>query len=267
MKLIFEKSKPGTRGYAYPKSDVPGGDPSSLFSPGFLRIREARLPEMGENEVVRHFTELSRRNFGIDLGFYPLGSCTMKYNPRINEKTAGLGGFMDLHPLQPDEHAQGTLEVMYTLIKSLCEVTGMAWGTLAPFAGAHGEFTGMKLFKAYFKSRGEHRRTRILIPDSAHGTNPASAHIAGFEVVEIKSDARGLVDPEAVREHCDESLAGIMMTNPNTLGLFEEEILEIAGMVHAAGGLLYYDGANMNAIMGKVMPGKMGFDCVHFESA
>ncbi|MBI9103161.1 MAG: aminomethyl-transferring glycine dehydrogenase subunit GcvPB [Spirochaetales bacterium] len=264
-RLIFEKSRPGTVGYRYPNCDVPYCDSKELFKQNLIRREPARLPEMGENEVIRHFTELSRRNFGIDLGFYPLGSCTMKYNPRINEKSAGLDGFNALHPLQPDEQSQGTLEMMYDLIASLSEVTGMKWGTLAPFAGAHGEFTGMKLFKAYFRARGEMGRTKILMPDSAHGTNPASAHIAGFDIVEIKSDSRGHVDPSVVREYCDETLAGIMMTNPNTLGIFEKEIMEIAGMIHEAGGLLYYDGANMNAIMGKVMPGKMGFDCVHLN--
>ncbi len=264
-RLIFEKSRPGTPGYRFPDCDVPLLNPEELFPRTLLRRSPAALPELGENDVIRHYTELSKRNFGIDLGFYPLGSCTMKYNPRVNEKTAALAGFNNLHPLQNDEDTQGTLELMYTLLDRLSRITGMKWGSLAPFAGAHGEFTGMKLFKAYFKNRGEAGRTRLLIPDSAHGTNPASAHIAGFEVVEIKSDSRGLVDLEEVKKHCDENLAGIMMTNPNTLGLFEREIKDIAEAVHKAGGLLYYDGANMNAIMGKVKPGKMGFDCIHLN--
>jgi len=263
--LIFEKSRPGSPGYRLPRWDLPVPPAAQLYDPALLRENPPRLPELGENEVIRHYTGLSRRNFGIDLGFYPLGSCTMKYNPRINEKTAGLPGFTEVHPLQPDGQVQGTLEALHTLLELLCRITGTAWGTLAPFAGAHGEFVGMKIFKAYFRSRGEPERTRILIPDSAHGTNPASAHIAGFEVVELKSDSRGLTDPAEVEKYCDGNLAGIMMTNPNTLGLFEKEIGTIADMVHRAGGLLYYDGANMNAILGKVKPGKMGFDCVHLN--
>lgn len=262
--VIFEKSRPGAPGYRFPEIDIPetdfGGD-----ARGLLRKEPLPLPELSELEVIRHFTELSRRNFGIELGFYPLGSCTMKYNPRMNEAAAALPELAELHPLQPDDTAQGTLEILYRLLQGLCRITGMSWGTLAPYAGAQGEFTGMKLFKAYFSSRGETGRTRILIPDSAHGTNPASAHLAGFEVVEIESDSRGLVDKEEVRRYCDDSLAGIMMTNPNTLGLFEEEIEDIAAMIHQAGGLLYYDGANFNAIMGKVRPGEMGFDCVHLN--
>jgi glycine dehydrogenase subunit 2 len=263
--LIFERSKSGRRGYRLPEADVPAREPASLVAPHLLREQQPRLPELSEVELIRHFTALSRRNYGVDLGFYPLGSCTMKYNPKINEQVAALEGFSRLHPLQPEETAQGTLGLMYELLRALSELTGMSWGTLQPFAGAHGEFTGMKLFKACFQKRGQPGRTRILVPDSAHGTNPASAHLAGFEVVEIRSDSRGLVSLDSVKGHLDETLAGIMMTNPNTLGLFEEDILEISEAIHRAGGLLYYDGANLNAIVGKVRPGDMGFDVVHLN--
>jgi glycine dehydrogenase subunit 2 len=263
--LIFELSKPGRRAYRLPDLDVPSVDLNTLLEPGLLRPEVAELPEVNEVEVIRHYTSLSRRNYGVDLGFYPLGSCTMKYNPKINEQAANLAGFYRLHPLQPESSAQGMLALMYELLQALSEITGMAWGTLQPFAGAHGEFAGMKLFKACFEKRGEQGRTKVLVPDSAHGTNPASAHLAGFEVVEIRSDTRGLVSLESIKEHLDDSLAGIMMTNPNTLGLFEEDILEISEAVHQAGGLLYYDGANLNAIVGKVRPGDMGFDVVHLN--
>jgi glycine dehydrogenase subunit 2 len=263
--LIFELSKTGRRGYRLPDLDVPAGEPSSLVDPRLLREQEPGLPEVSEVDVIRHYTALSRRNYGVDLGFYPLGSCTMKYNPKINEQVAAFEGFQHLHPLQPESSAQGTLALMHELLGVLSEVTGMSWGTLQPFAGAHGEFTGMKLFKACFEKRGETGRTRVLVPDSAHGTNPASAHLAGFEVVEIHSDSRGLVSLESMKDHLDETLAGIMMTNPNTLGLFEEDILEISGAIHDVGGLLYYDGANLNAIVGKVRPGDMGFDVVHLN--
>ncbi len=263
--LIFELSKQGRRGYRLPDLDVPHRKLASLVEPHLLREQEPGLPEVSEVEVIRHYTALSRRNYGVDLGFYPLGSCTMKYNPKINEQVAAFESFVHLHPLQPEESAQGILALMHELLVGLCEVTGMSWGTLQPFAGAHGEFTGMKLFKACFEKRGETGRTKVLVPDSAHGTNPASAHLAGFEVVEIRSDSRGLVSLESVKDHLDQSLAGIMMTNPNTLGLFEEDILEISKAIHDAGGLLYYDGANLNAIVGKVRPGAMGFDVVHLN--
>jgi glycine dehydrogenase subunit 2 len=245
--------------------DVPRQELAFLVEPHLLREQEPGLPEVSEVEVIRHYTALSRRNYGVDLGFYPLGSCTMKYNPKINEQVAAFESFVHLHPLQPEESAQGILALMHELLVGLCEVTGMSWGTLQPFAGAQGEFTGMKLFKACFEKRGETGRTKVLVPDSAHGTNPASAHLAGFEVVEIRSDSRGLVSLESVKDHLDQSLAGIMMTNPNTLGLFEEDILEISKAIHDAGGLLYYDGANLNAIVGKVRPGDMGFDVVHLN--
>jgi glycine dehydrogenase subunit 2 len=263
--LVFELSRPGRTGYRLPPLEVPARPSVELLPQQLLRRDPPELPELSEVEVVRHYTNLSRRNYGVDLGFYPLGSCTMKYNPKINEAVAAFEGFQRLHPLQPENTAQGTLRLMFELLEALGEVTGMQWGTLQPFAGAHGEFAGMKLFKAYFASRGETGRTRILVPDSAHGTNPASAHLAGFEVVEVRSDQRGLVSLDSIREHLDDHLAGIMMTNPNTLGLFERDILQIARAVHEAGGLLYYDGANLNAIVGKVRPGDMGFDVVHLN--
>jgi glycine dehydrogenase subunit 2 len=263
--LIFELSRRGRRGYRLPALDVPARPADELLEERYLRRRPAEIPELSEVEVVRHYTNLSRRNYGVDLGFYPLGSCTMKYNPRLNEQVAALEGFSGLHPLQPEGSVQGILALMHGLLRMLSTITGMRWGTLQPFAGAHGEFTGMKLFKAYFEKRGERGRTRILVPDSAHGTNPASAHLCGFEVVELRSDSRGLLSPKSLGEHLDERLAGIMLTNPNTLGLFERDILPIARAVHGAGGLLYYDGANLNAIVGKVRPGDMGFDVVHLN--
>jgi glycine dehydrogenase subunit 2 len=263
--LIFERSRPGRVGYAYPALDVPERPAGELLDPRLLRSTPAPLPEVSEVDVVRHYVNLSRRNYGVDLGFYPLGSCTMKYNPKLNEEVAGLAGFRLLHPLQPERTAQGTLELMHDLLSLLCEVTGMSWGTLQPFAGAHGEFTGLKLFRACFDHRGEPGRRKVLVPDSAHGTNPASARLTGFQVVELKSDSRGLLSAESLRPHLDGSLAGIMLTNPNTLGLFERDIGPIAKLVHEAGGLLYYDGANLNAIVGRVRPGDMGFDVVHLN--
>jgi len=264
-KLIFEKSRSGRRGFTFDPEPMPGYEGLEGIDSSLLRSEAPRLPEISELDLTRHFTNLSRINFGVDVGFYPLGSCTMKYNPKVNEVAASLPGFTNLHPLQSQEDAQGSLELLQSLKEGLCEVTGMVDGTLSPFAGAQGEFAGMKLFKAYFRDRGEVKRTRILVPDSSHGTNPASAHIAGFDVVELPSNDEGLIDPKVVAQYCDDNLAGIMMTNPNTLGLFEKDILEIAGMVHKAGGLLYYDGANFNAIMGRAKPGIMGFDCVHLN--
>ncbi len=266
-RLIFEKSVPGRIGYQLPPLDVPE---QPLFEAGesaarYLRRDEPGLPEVSEVDVVRHYTNLSQRNYGVDLGFYPLGSCTMKYNPKLNEDVAALEGFQLLHPLQSEKTTQGILELLHETLVMLSELTGMKWGTLQPFAGAHGEFTGMKLFRAYFDQRGETKRRKILIPDSAHGTNPASAHISGFEVQEICSASNGNVSLDCLKEHLNDELAGIMLTNPNTLGLFEQDILTIAELVHEAGGLLYYDGANMNAIMGKTRPGDMGFDVVHLN--
>ena len=264
-KLIFERSRSGRIGYKLPSLDVPERNLPELFPPILLREESAPLPEVSEPEVVRHFTKLSHRNHAIDLGFYPLGSCTMKYNPKVNEQIASFPGFCDLHPLQPASSTQGMLELLYRTIELLCEITGMADGTLQPFAGAHGEFAGMKIFKKYFRDRGETNRRVVLVPDSAHGTNPASAHIAGFDVKEIKSTSGGIVDVESISPYLDEELAGIMLTNPNTLGLFERYVVELAQAVHQAGGLLYYDGANMNAIVGTARPGDMGFDVVHLN--
>ncbi len=264
-KLIFELNSDGRTGYRFPGLDVPEVPVDTLVNKELLRSKAAFLPQVSEVDVIRHYTELASKSFGVDEGFYPLGSCTMKYNPKINEDVASFQGFADIHPLQPEETVQGTLELLYKTIESLCEITGMKWGTLQPFAGAHGEYTGMKLFKAYFKKRGETKRRKVLVPTSAHGTNPASSHIAGFDVEEVQADERGLVSVQSLKEHLSDEVAGIMLTNPNTLGLFEKDIVEIARLVHEAGGLLYYDGANMNAIMGKVRPGDMGFDVIHLN--
>ncbi len=261
--LIFELSREGRRGYRFPVSDVPTVD--TKLPETLMRKEMPSLPEVSENEVVRHFTALAQKSFGVDYGFYPLGSCTMKYNPRVNEQTASLPGFTTMHPLQPEHAVQGTLELMYNLTKYLSAITGMEWGSLQPFAGAHGEYTALKLFRRYFENRGEDQRKVILVPTSAHGTNPASAHIAGFSIQDIPADHRGLVDIEALEPYLNHELAGIMLTNPNTLGLFERDIALIAERVHKAGGLLYYDGANLNAIMGKSRPGDMGFDVIHLN--
>ncbi|HPC37682.1 MAG TPA: aminomethyl-transferring glycine dehydrogenase subunit GcvPB [Exilispira sp.] len=263
-KLLNEISKPSRVAYIIPKTNIPQIDLNKIYPKNLLSENERNIPELSEVDVIRHFTELSKKNFGVDLGFYPLGSCTMKYNPKINEETSKLEGFTNIHPLQDIDTIQGILELQYKLLQSLAEITGMKWGTLQPFAGAHGEFVGMKIFKAYFEAKGE-KRTKILVPDSAHGTNPASAHIAGFEVVEIKSDDKGLVSIDEVKKHVGPDLAGLMLTNPNTLGLFEKNIIEIAKIIHDVGGLLYYDGANFNAILGKVRPGDMNFDVVHLN--
>ncbi len=261
--LLFERSREGRVGYRFPPPDT--GVAGAVLPESLRRKAPIGLPALSEVEVVRHYVNLSRRSYGVDLGFYPLGSCTMKYNPKIEEQVARLPGFTAVHPLQPEEGLQGILALLHELTARLCRITGMDWGTLQPFAGAHGEFTGMKLFRAYFAKRGEQGRTKILVPDSAHGTNPASAHLAGFEVVELRSSSAGVVSLDEIAPHLDERLAGIMLTNPNTLGLFEPDILEISRRVHAAGGLLYYDGANLNAVMGKARPGDMGFDVVHLN--
>lgn len=263
--LIFEKSKQGRRGYLLPAIDVPEMPLDSMISQNLLRAELLPIPEIPEVEVVRHYVGLSHRNYSVDTGFYPLGSCTMKYNPKINEEVAKLSGFLKLHPFQSEQTAQGILKLMYELTWCLSEITGMAWGSLQPYAGAHGEFTGMKMFRGYFKKKNEMKRDVIIVPDSAHGTNPASAHIAGFRVVEISSDRRGMIAADALRPHLGETLAGIMLTNPNTLGLFEEDIKSVANLIHRAGGLLYYDGANLNPILGKCRPGDMGFDVVHLN--
>ncbi|MGG4142369.1 aminomethyl-transferring glycine dehydrogenase subunit GcvPB [Paenibacillus algorifonticola] len=262
--LIFELSKPGRIAYSLPECDVPALAASELLPAELLRRQPAELPEVFEVDVIRHYTELSRRNFGVDNGFYPLGSCTMKYNPKINEDTARFPGFAKIHPYQPEESIQGALELLYTLQSDLAALTGMDQVTLQPAAGAHGEWTGLMLIRAYHESRGE-ARTKVIVPDSSHGTNPASATVAGFDTVTIKSDARGMVDLDALRAAVGADTAALMLTNPSTLGLFEAQIVEIAAIVHAAGGLLYYDGANSNAIMGIARPGDMGFDVVHLN--
>lgn len=262
--LIFELSKPGRVAYSLPECDVPEIDATSLIPEGLLRGKPAELPEVYEVDVIRHYTELSRRNFGIDNGFYPLGSCTMKYNPKINEDVARFAGFAKIHPYQPEESIQGALELLYTLQNDLAALTGMDQVTLQPAAGAHGEWTGLMLIRAYHESRGE-KRTKVIVPDSSHGTNPASATVAGYDTITIKSNERGMVDLEALRAVVGDDTAALMLTNPSTLGLFEEQIVEIAEIVHEAGGLLYYDGANSNAIMGITRPGDMGFDVVHLN--
>ena len=259
MKTIFEKSN-GVNGIEFGECRLEGCIPESL-----LRKNSIGLPQLSELEVMRHYKELSDRNFCIEKGFYPLGSCTMKYNPKVNELLASLEGFTNLHPLQSDEDSQGALELMYNLQEKLKYITGMDAVTLQPAAGAHGELTGMMVIKKYFETQGETNRTKVIIPDSAHGTNPASAKMCGFDIVEVKSNERGQVDVEALKTLLDENVAAIMMTNPNTLGIFEEQVLEISDLMHKNGSLLYYDGANFNAIMGWTNPALMGFDVVHLN--
>jgi glycine dehydrogenase subunit 2 len=258
---ILDRSVAGRRAWSLPTLDVP----EVSIAAEHARDGRPALPEVGEVDVVRHYTGLAQMNYGLDTGMYPLGSCTMKYNPKVAESVAALPGFQRLHPLQPDTTAQGVLEVLWRLEHALCEITGMARATLQPPAGACGEMTGLLLMRAYHEDHGDPRR-RVIIPDSAHGTNPASVRLAGFEAVPVRSDARGLVDVGALAKLVDESVAGLMLTNPNTLGLFEEEIEEIAATIHGAGGLLYYDGANLNAILGRCRPGDMGFDIVHINT-
>lgn len=264
-KLIFELSRPGRKAYNLPENDVEDIAIDELIPAEYLNNDELNLPEVSEVDIIRHYTNLSNKNFGVDTGFYPLGSCTMKYNPKINEDMANLDGFKNLHPYQPEETVQGALKLMYELDKALCEVAGMDKMTLQPAAGAHGELTGLTLIKAYHENKGDTKRTKIIVPDSAHGTNPASAVMAGFDTIEIKSTKEGLVDIESLKAALSDEVAGLMLTNPNTLGLFEREIKEIADLVHEAGGLLYYDGANANAILRQARPGDMGFDVVHFN--
>ena len=258
---LEELSRPGRRSSTLPVLDLP-----EASIPGEHRRKQAaRLPEVGERDLVRHYTRLAQRNYGVDTGFYPLGSCSMKYNPKVSETIASLPGFARLHPHQPEETVQGALELLWRLERALCEVTGMSRATFQPAAGASGELTGLLLMRAFHEKNGDPRR-RIVIPDSAHGTNPASVRMAGYEVATVPSDARGLVDLSALEKLVDEDVAGLMITNPNTLGLFEEDILEIARTMHEIGGLLYYDGANLNAILGRVRPGDMGFDIVHMNT-
>lgn len=261
--LVFEKSVAGRGSWSVPAADVPEIDLSDLIPPEYLRD-DLSLPELTEGALMRHYLRLSRKNYCVDTGFYPLGSCTMKYNPRLGEDVARLHGFTGLHPLLPDRMVQGMLQLLGEMQDILCQVTGMDGVSFQPVAGAQGEFAGLLIMRSWHKSRGENR-TRLVIPDSSHGTNPASSAMAGFEMVKIPSDSRGLVDLDALKGVADENLAGLMLTNPNTLGLFEEEILEIARIVHDCGGLLYYDGANLNAIMGMARPADMGFDVVHLN--
>ena len=261
MKLIFEKSVPGRRCTILPACDV-----ESVSLPDSLRREEKpALPEMSETDISRHYTELCKQVHGVNCGFYPLGSCTMKYNPRIDEEMAALPGFAGVHPLSPAQDRKGMQQVLDTAAEYLCEITGMDDMTFQPAAGAHGEFTGVLLIKQYHDARGDKKRTKIIVPDSAHGTNPATAAMCGFDVVNIASGPDGCVDLDALRTALGEDTAGLMLTNPNTVGIFDKNILEITRLVHEAGGLCYYDGANLNAVMGVVRPGDMGFDCIHMN--
>lgn len=259
MKLIFEKGTPGRHCHLLPDCDVP------VHQIGVGRKEKLNLPELSENDISRHYTGLAGRAHGVNNGFYPLGSCTMKYNPKVNEEAASLEGFAGIHPLQPEHTVRGALRVFDLAEQYLCEITGMDAMTFQPAAGAHGEFTGLLLIKAYHHSRGDEKRTKIIVPDSAHGTNPASATMAGYSVVSIPSREDGCVDLDKLKEAVGEDTAGLMLTNPNTVGLFDKNILEITRIVHDGGGLCYYDGANLNAVMGVVRPGDMGFDCIHLN--
>ncbi len=263
--LVFELSKEGRVGYSLSKVDVPEVELSTILPSEFIRTEEAELPELSELDIMRHYTALSRRNHGVDSGFYPLGSCTMKYNPKVNENVARFPGFANIHPLQDEKTVQGALGLMYDLQQHLIKITGMAEVTLQPAAGAHGEWTALMMIRAFHEANGETGRTKVIVPDSAHGTNPASANVAGFDIVTVKSDENGLVDLEDLRKVVGPDTAALMLTNPNTLGLFEEHILEIAEIIHGVGGKVYYDGANLNAVMSKARPGDMGFDCVHLN--
>lgn len=264
-KLIFELSHKGRKAYRLPPLDVEDVKLEDIIPEEYLSDDELDFPELSEVDVIRHYTNLSTKNYGVDAGFYPLGSCTMKYNPKINEDTASLDGFTNIHPYQSENCIQGSLQLMYELEKSLCEIAGMDRMTLQPAAGAHGEVTGVMIIKAYHENRGDFKRNKIIVPDSAHGTNPATAVMAGYSTVEIKSTEEGLVDLEALKAVLGDDIAGLMLTNPNTLGISDKNIKEITDLVHKAGGLLYYDGANANAILGHARPGDMGFDVVHFN--
>ncbi|MDR0138400.1 aminomethyl-transferring glycine dehydrogenase subunit GcvPB [Metabacillus idriensis] len=263
--LIFELTKPGRTGYSLPSLDIPEMAADELIPSEYLRADEAELPEVSELDIMRHYTALSKRNHGVDSGFYPLGSCTMKYNPKINENVARMAGLAHIHPLQDESTVQGALELMYDLQEHLIEITGMDEVTLQPAAGAHGEWTGLMMIRAYHEANNDLNRTKVIVPDSAHGTNPASATVAGFETITVKSNEQGLVDLDDLKRVVGDDTAALMLTNPNTLGLFEENILEMAKIVHDAGGKLYYDGANLNAVLSKARPGDMGFDVVHLN--
>ncbi|MDR5682547.1 MAG: aminomethyl-transferring glycine dehydrogenase subunit GcvPB [Armatimonadota bacterium] len=262
--LIFELSTPGRRAHGVPEPDVPEVPLGDILPEVELRATPPALPEVNELDVVRHYTRLAHRNFSIDEGFYPLGSCTMKYNPKLHEEVARLPGFARLHPYAPDECVQGALQLLWELEEALAEISGMDRVTFQPAAGAHGELAGLLMIRAYFASRGE-RRTRVIVPDSAHGTNPATAAMAGYQVVTVRSDARGNMDVGALREAMDESVAAIMLTNPNTLGLFEEQVQALSEIAHAAGAQMYLDGANFNAMLGITRPGDQGFDVMHMN--
>jgi glycine dehydrogenase subunit 2 len=262
--LIFERSRPGRLAVDLPAPDVPLEEIANVIPAAYLRQETAALPEVSQLDLVRHFTELSQRTFGVDSGFYPLGSCTMKYNPKINEDVASIPGLAGLHPLEDVRDTQGALKLMYELQNMLAEIAGMDAVTLQPAAGAHGELTGLKLIRAYHRHH-DANRTQVIVPDSAHGTNPASVTVCGMEAVEIKSHPDGAIDLDALRAAVGPNTAALMLTNPSTLGLFEKNICAVTEIVHAAGGLVYYDGANANAIMGLTRPGDMGFDVVHFN--
>lgn len=263
--LIFERSKEGRVGCSLPDLDVPEDDLDEKLAASYVRKTAPDLPEVSELDLIRHYTALSNRNYGVDSGFYPLGSCTMKYNPKINEDVARLEGFSHIHPYQDPKTVQGAMEMMYDLQTSLAEITGMDEVSLQPAAGAQGEWSGLMMIKAFHEANGDYNRTKVIVPDSAHGTNPASASVAGFEAITVQSNEQGLVDLEDLKRVVDEQTAALMLTNPNTLGLFETEIVKMAEIVHDAGGKLYYDGANLNAIMGYARPGDMGFDVVHLN--
>ena len=258
--LIFEISSPGRCGAFLPDCDVP---PTPL--PAEMVREDLPLPEVSEVDVIRHYVRLSQLNYGVDKGFYPLGSCTMKYNPKVNEVAARLPGFVRTHPYQDPDSVQGNLALMFELQEYLKELSGFEAVSLQPAAGAHGELTGVLIIRAYHQAQGDSKRTKMLIPDSAHGTNPASTTMCGYTTVEIKSDERGNVDLDDLRAHCDDTVAGLMLTNPNTLGLFEEHILEVAELIHGCGGLMYGDGANVNALLGIAKPGELGFDVLHYN--
>lgn len=261
--LIFEKSRAGRRAFSLPPLDVPERPLEELLPAHLLRRHPAQLPEVSEPELLRHYVRLSQLNYSVDTGFYPLGSCTMKYNPKLNERVAALEGFRHVHPLQPEETVQGLLQLMAELAEALKTITGLAAVSLQPAAGAQGELTGILMIRAYHHDHGQSQRRKILIPDSAHGTNPASAAMAGFEVVTIRSNSAGRIDIADLERHLDNEVAALMLTNPNTLGIFERDILTIERLVHEAGALLYMDGANLNALVGLVRPGDMGVDCLH----
>jgi glycine dehydrogenase subunit 2 len=264
-KTIFEKGAPGRRAFACPELDVPEADPKALLPDELRRSGPARLPEVSEPELVRHYVRISKRNFDLDSGFYPLGSCTMKHNPRLHERVAALPGHARLHPRQSPKRAQGALELMWRLERALSEVAGLPYVSLQPSAGSHGELAGVLLTRAYHADRGDHARTKVLTPDTAHGTNPATVTMAGLEVVKVASNADGGVDIEDLKAKADDSVACLMLTNPNTLGIFDPHIEQITEIVRDAGATAYYDGANLNAIMGITRPGDMGFDIVHFN--